>query len=582
MTTTDIHKLPVSTNSVSVSHELVSGRKNIIRKEDDIYKTVGRAQIGSQKSILKRLDHLPLLDRSLVDYSKYHKYVGHAGRKNFMAIQATRGCPYKCFYCDIYKTTVIHYRRSVDNIMEEVKMIADLGIRRIEFIDDIFNVNAKHCYSFFNSVIKSGLDLEFMFPTGLKGDLFTKELIDIMVEGGTRGMKLSLEHASSRLQKVMRKILDIEKFRTHIEYIATKYPFVVVGLNTMHGFPTETKEEAYETLNFIKSIKWVHFPYMFNVRVFPGTELEHFALEQGVSKELIEESQDMSYEEGSPTIPFTRDFTKGIKTQFLRDYVFNKERLLHILPHQMKLFTEDELNQRYNAYFPTKINSLNDLLKVARIKRSELKVKKCLDEKEIKVPNLKTKINKYFTPLTKNESALKLMLIDLSTYYIKEGDNREYNVVEPPLGLMALLTYINNLKFGNMVNGKICKSFIDFNSNEELVDLIRDFKPDIIGIRAMTFYRTFFHDVIAHIRNSEILTPIIVGGPYPTASYYEALRDKNIDVAIIAEGELTLADITERTLRNDKRFPSKEELKEIPGIAFLKNTNSVKSSIIQQ
>ena len=149
MTTTDIHKLPVSTNSVSVSHELVSGRKNIIRKEDDIYKTVGRAQIGSQKSILKRLDHLPLLDRSLVDYSKYHKYVGHAGRKNFMAIQATRGCPYKCFYCDIYKTTVIHYRRSVDNIMEEVKMIADLGIRRIEFIDDIFNVNAKHCYSFF-------------------------------------------------------------------------------------------------------------------------------------------------------------------------------------------------------------------------------------------------------------------------------------------------------------------------------------------------------------------------------------------------------------------------------------------------
>ena len=156
MSTTRIQK-STATNSENNNFELLRGRKNIVRKENNIYRTGSRAQIGSQQSILPRLDHLPLLDRSLVDYRKYHKYVGHAGRKNFMAIQATRGCPYKCFYCDIYKTTVIHYRRSVKSIMEEVKMIADLGIKRIEFIDDIFNVNAKHCYSFFNSVIKSGL-----------------------------------------------------------------------------------------------------------------------------------------------------------------------------------------------------------------------------------------------------------------------------------------------------------------------------------------------------------------------------------------------------------------------------------------
>ena len=108
---------------------------------------------------------------------------------------------------------------------------------------------------FFNSVIKSGLDLEFMFPTGLKGDLFTKELIDIMVEGGTRGMNLSLEHASPRLQKVMRKNLDIEKFRTHIEYIATKYPFVVVGLNTMHGFSYRNKRRSIRDVKFHKKYK---------------------------------------------------------------------------------------------------------------------------------------------------------------------------------------------------------------------------------------------------------------------------------------------------------------------------------------
>ena len=571
MTTTNTHK-DTSLKSENLDFEVVRGRKTVIRKEKDICATEGRAQIGSQKSIMPNLDALPLLNRSLVDYSIYHKYVGHAGRKNFMAIQATRGCPYKCFYCDIYKTTVIHYRRSVDNIIEECKMISDLGIRRIEFIDDIFNVNIKHCTDFFEKIIKSKLDFEFMFPTGLKGDLLTKDLIDLMFEGGTRGMNLSLEHPSPRLQKVMRKGLDVDKFRENVEYIASKYPQVVLGLNTMHGFPTETEEEAYETLNFIKEIKWVHFPYMASVRVFPGTEIEHFALESGVPKEVIEATQDMSYEEAAPTIPFTKDFTKAIKTSFLTDYVLNKERLLQVLPYQMEQFTENELDQKYNGYFGSPhILNFNDLLKAAKIDRSELRVKKCLSEEDIKIPDISTKMEKYFPRKKTNKDALKFLLVDLSTYYIRKGENREYNVVEPPLGLMALTTYINKSPIGEKVDIKIIKAFIDFNSNEELVECIKEYAPDLIGCRTMTFYKDFFHDALAHVRASEIKTPIIVGGPYPTASYTEILKDSNIDLIVIAEGEITLQEILEKMLENNNKLPSKEQLASIDGIAFRKH-----------
>ncbi len=570
MVTANLQKTS-ETKSKSVNYEVVGGRKNVIRKEDNIVKTSSRAQIGHQTSILPSLDDLPMIDRSLIDYTKYHKYVGHAGRKYSMAMQATRGCPYKCFYCDIYKTTINHYRRSVDSIVEEVKILYDMGIRRIEFIDDIFNVNVKHCASFFNSVKKAGMDIEFMFPNGLKGDLFTKELLDIMIEGGLGGMNLSLEHASPRMQKVMRKNLDVEKFRENIQYVATKYPSVVVGLYTMHGFPTETEDEAHETLNFIKSIKWVHFPYMFNVRVFPGTEIEHFALEQGISKKVIEDSQDMSYAEGSPTIAFSKEFTTMIRARFIKEYMLNKERLLKVLPHQMKRFTEDELDQKYKAYFPSTINSLNDLINVVGIKRAELEVQECLDEKKIEVPNLKSKIEKHFPPKKKDKDSLKFLLIDLSTYYMKDWDNREYNVIEPPLGLMALMSYINSQDIANKVDNKMIKSFIDFNSNDELVELIKDYNPDVIGVRAMTFYRNFFHDAIDHVRKNGISAPIIVGGPYPTASYTEVLKDKNIDVVVIAEGEITITDILKRTLKNNKRFPDKDELKNVPGIAFLKS-----------
>ena len=81
-------------------------------------------------------------------------------------------------------------------------------------------------------------------------------------------MQLSLEHPSPRLQKIMRKGLDVDKFRENVEYIATKYPQVVVGLNTMHGFPTEKEDEAMMTLDFIFSMKWVYenaLPYYQNI-----------------------------------------------------------------------------------------------------------------------------------------------------------------------------------------------------------------------------------------------------------------------------------------------------------------------------
>ena len=62
---------------------------------EKIIKTDTRKQFNN-------LDVLPRYDRSLVDYSKYNESIGHAGVKYSMAVQATRGCPYRCFYCDVY------------------------------------------------------------------------------------------------------------------------------------------------------------------------------------------------------------------------------------------------------------------------------------------------------------------------------------------------------------------------------------------------------------------------------------------------------------------------------------------------
>ena len=49
---------------------------------------------------------------------------------------------------------------------------------------------------------------------------------------------------------------------------------------------------------------------------------------------------------------------------------------------------------------------------------------------------------------------------------------------------------------------------------------------------------------------------------------FNILKDRNIDLAVISEGEITLEDIIQRMLNNNYCLPTKNELANIPGIAY--------------
>lgn len=528
--------------------------------ENTPYITAFRQQITE-------FDRLPIPDRSMVDYEKYNRQIGISMGKSCITMQATRGCPFHCAYCHKLWPKK-HVARSAENIFEEVQLYYNMGIRRFAFIDDIFNFNIKNSRRFLELVIKNKLAVQIYLC--LRGDILSKDYIDLMVEAGVLKLALALETASPRLQKKIGKNLDIEILRENTHYVCQKYPQVIIDLMTMHGFPTETPEEAMMTLNFIKEQKWLHFPYVHILKIYPNTDMERIALENNISREAILKSAHLAYHELPETLPFDKSFTLKYQAEFTNEYFLSRERLLHVLPYQMKILTEDEFVQKYNSYLPTNIRSFNDFLNFTGISREELGGEHFQDEASIEVAHFNKKLRSHFPVQVSRESELRILLLDLSQYFTEEVGEMLYDVVEQPLGLMYLMSYLKQ-ELGDRVHGKIAKSRIDFNNYEELKRLVEEFNPHIIGIRTLALYKDFFHKTTALLRQWCPNAAIISGGPYATSDYSAVLQDHNIDLVVSGEGEITFNELVTKILENGVPYqlPRDETLKEIRGLAFI-------------
>ncbi len=516
--------------------------------------------VTRSRSHIEEFDKLPIPDRSLINLRKYKNKIGMASVNNCISLQTTRGCPYKCLYCHkIWSKHHVH--RTAENIYAEIKYYYDNGVRNFAVIDDCFNLDTENSSRLFKMIIKNKLKLQIFFPNGLRGDILTPDYIDLMVEAGTRGINLSLETASPRLQKLLMKNLNLDRFKEVVNYIATKHSQIILEMATMHGFPTETEDEAMMTLNFIKDVRWLHFPYIHILKIFPNTEMEEFALANGISKADILKSKDRAFHELPETLPFSKGFTRQYQSNFLNEYFLNKERLRQVIPVQMGILDENALVQKYDAYLPVEIKSIEDVLQFAGIEDLQLPGKI-----ESTGKKSSTVFDRERKPVRTRPNSMKILLLDLSQHF--SSHSMMYKVVEQPMGLLYLQTYLNQ-KFADKIEGRIYKSGIDFESFAELKILVDEYQPDLVGIRTLTFFKEFFHETVALLRQWGVNGPIISGGPYASSDYDTILLDKNIDLIVRGEGEYTMAELIGEILENDLQLPSKNRLEEIAGIAFL-------------
>ena len=104
--------------------------------------------------------------------------------------------------------------------------------------------------------------------------------------------KIALESGSPRIQKVIGKNLDIDKYVENVNYAASRG--VVANGFAMMGFPTETEEDLQKTIDITCRSK-LHTVSYFTTTPFPNTEMYRLAQERFPERLRQINYNDMEY-----------------------------------------------------------------------------------------------------------------------------------------------------------------------------------------------------------------------------------------------------------------------------------------------
>jgi radical SAM superfamily enzyme YgiQ (UPF0313 family) len=242
------------------------------RKVPGVIDAQQHSPLVSRHSLIEDLDALPFDGREMLfDVDRYDKL-------QLGDILTARGCPFPCTYCASRETWTRRVRyRSSQNVMAEVEyLVSRFGLTYIEFSDDTFTVNAQRANEICDLLRRVRPQLRWKCTT--RADCLDPDLVANMHASGCRDVSIGVESGSPRILEHIQKGETKEEIANGCRMLRDAGIAFVAFV--MIGFPTETEEEAWETLHFAESLGADSLCGSI-VTPYPGTELYRWSLEVG-------------------------------------------------------------------------------------------------------------------------------------------------------------------------------------------------------------------------------------------------------------------------------------------------------------
>ena len=219
----------------------------------DIIKTVEEVMSGVDtiKNYPPQCD-LPLEGQRILTTPHYWAY-----------LKIGEGCSNRCTYCTIPSIRGNMRSRSMENVIDEAKQLAESGVKELILIAQDTTSYGLDLYGelklpeLLNELCKidsiEWIRLLYCYP-----DRITDELIETMKnqEKVVNYIDLPLQHADDKILKAMNRRGDQALIRNVISKLRTEIPDVVIRTTFIVGFPGEGEEEFETLAEFVNEIEF--------------------------------------------------------------------------------------------------------------------------------------------------------------------------------------------------------------------------------------------------------------------------------------------------------------------------------------
>jgi anaerobic magnesium-protoporphyrin IX monomethyl ester cyclase len=234
------------------------------RKENRIVATPDRP-------LIKDVDAIPFPDRGLLDAEYHNTTAGvNVAPKKFSSFVSSRGCVFRCRFCGCRRLARNLWRsRSVENILEELHLLASEGYKQLMFVDDNFTLNPKRVIKLCRRMRKEKVGIEWISEGRV--DQCPYDMIREMVKANCRMIYFGIESANQKVLDYYDKQTTPEQAKAAVKNARNAGVDVIVG-SFILGAPNETKQEIRNTLKFAEKLE-VDIPQFNILAAFPGTDI---------------------------------------------------------------------------------------------------------------------------------------------------------------------------------------------------------------------------------------------------------------------------------------------------------------------
>jgi len=249
---------------VGVAGCVAEKEKEKLLNRDEVNFVIGTRSIAKIPEFLERaakgekfLEMSDYLDEINWSTPRYHTNNHHAW------VTIIYGCNKFCSYCIVPYTRGREKSRPMDDILQEVRTLANKGYREITYLGQNVDSYGKDRNDGSNlaALIRKTLEIPEMdriwYLTSYPKD-FSDELIEVIASSDrvSRSIHLPIQSGSDKILKAMNRGYTKGEYLKLIEKIKTKIPDASISTDIIVGFPGETEEDYLETKELLESIRY--------------------------------------------------------------------------------------------------------------------------------------------------------------------------------------------------------------------------------------------------------------------------------------------------------------------------------------